>query len=139
MRRLESALGSGLAWGRARGATVTGSWTDGRAMRRLMLLPNAAGGGSLLFVLDVREGGETGREPPRWPTILPELSPTQVATLVIEHPEAQFLLASAAVECPAIDALLETCKARFEEAGWEPQSGRIGGSSGERIQGLRFS
>jgi hypothetical protein len=127
MRRLEGALGGGLAWGKARGSTVTGSWADGSSTRRLLLAPGGAGGGSLLFVLDARGGGAPPREPPRWPAGLPEVSAAQVASLVIEHPEAGFLLASATLDCPAMDAVLETCKARFEEAGWQPQSGTAGG------------
>lgn len=127
MRRLDAALGGGLAWGKARGAAISGSWADGRATHRLLVLPNASGGGSLLFVLDAREGAEVGRDPPRWPPFLPELSPSQAPIWVIEHPEARFTLASATTECPAMDAWLETCKARFEEEGWEPRSGGIGG------------
>lgn len=127
MRRLEAVLGGGLAWGRARGSTVTGSWMDGRAMRRLLVTPGGSGGGSLLFVLDVRDGSDPAREPPRWPSALPEVSSSQTPTWVIEHPEARFLLAAATVDCPAMDALLEGCKARFEEAGWQPQSGTSGG------------
>ncbi len=127
MRRIEGALGGGLAWGRARGGTVTGSWADGRAMRRLLLTPGGSGGGSLLFVLDVRDGADPSREPPRWPAGLPEVSSSQTPTWVIEHPEARFLLAAATVDCPAMDALLEGCKARFEESGWQAQSGTSGG------------
>ncbi|MCC7518436.1 MAG: hypothetical protein IT578_04540 [Verrucomicrobiae bacterium] len=124
MRRLEGALGGGLAWGRTRGATVTGSWADGNAHRRLLLIPGGVGGGSLIFALDARAAPG---KPPRWPSGLPEVSPAQRADWVIEHPEAGFLLASATVENAVIDALMETCKARFEEDGWQVHSGPSGG------------
>lgn len=124
MRRVENALGNGLVWGRARGASVTGTWAQGNARKRLLLIPNGERGGSLLFVYEARDASFAS---PRWPSSLPGPSPAMEPSLVIEHPEAKLLFASASVESSSMDALLEACRADFEADGWQPFSGAESG------------
>lgn len=135
VRRLEAALGRALVWGRPRGGALPASWTDGRAKRRLLLVPGGEGG-CLLFVLDARDALASARQPPRWPSELPEVAPTQQPIWVIAHPETRFVFASAVVDAPAIDLLLESCKTRFAEAGWEPGTGAAGGERRGRDSGF---